>query len=492
MHAQIRRVGVLLIVLMLLVFANLNYVQIFAAEGIAENPANYRALLAEAAIKRGTIVTADGVTLARSVETNQDLKYRRVYPEGELYGPITGYYNLINGTRAGIENAYNEQLLGDTGVLTMQDFEDRFLESGAQGDDVQLTIDSRLQELASSSLGQQNGAVIALDPNSGDVRAMWGFPSYDPNPLSSYNKKEALDYRATLEPRAPDSPLIGKVARRLYPPGSTFKVITTAAALESGDYQPDSTFDDPDSIGLPLTDQRLTNFTKTSCQGGGQIDLFTALEISCDTTFALIGLQIPGELKATAEDFGFNSPIPFDLTTDTSTFPDIPDDEEPLRAYAGIGQGDVAATPLQMALVAAAVANGGQVPRPRIVKEVIDPRGGVVERYSPETIGRVMTSEHAEDVKDMMVAVVQSASGTGTAAQIPGVEVAGKTGTAQSAEGAAPHAWFISFAPANDPQIAVAILVENGGSVGSEATGGAIAAPIAKAIIERDRELRGW
>ena len=173
----------------------------------------------------------------------------------------------------------------------------------------------------------------------------------------------------------------------------------------------------------------MTNFTKTSCQGGAPIDLFTALEISCDTTFALIGLEIPSELKATAEDFGFNSPIPFDLTTDASIFPDIPDDEEPLRAYAGIGQGDVAATPLQMALVAAGVANGGQVPRPRIVKEVIDPRGGVIERYSPETIGRAMTSEHAEEVKNMMVAVVES--GTGTAAQIPEVSVAGKTGTAQ-------------------------------------------------------------
>ena len=199
----------------MLVFAQLNYVQIFAAESIAENPANYRALLAEAAIKRGTIVTADGVTLARSVETNQDLKYRRMYPEGELYGHITGYYNLLNGTRAGIENAYNEQLLGDSGVLSMQDFEDRFLESGAQGDDVQ--SDHRLPAPGAGELvsrASRTARSWRSTRTAGTSGRCGAIPSYDPNPLSSYDKEEALQYRRTLEPTRPDSPLISKVPRR--------------------------------------------------------------------------------------------------------------------------------------------------------------------------------------------------------------------------------------------------------------------------------------
>jgi peptidoglycan glycosyltransferase len=280
------------------------------------------------------------------------------------------------------------------------------------------------------------------------------------------------------------------VAQFGYPPGSTFKVVTAAAALESGQFQPSSTFPDPQALDLPLTEDTLTNFTKTTCVGGGEIDLATALTISCDTTFAILGLRIFDEIQDTAENFGFNEPIPFDIRAEASGFPDVPDDEEPLRAFAGIGQGNVVGTPLQMALVAAGVANGGDVPRPRLVDKVTDPAGGTVERFAPETIGTAMSSDNAAEVADMMVSVVEE--GTGTAAQIPDVEVAGKTGTAQSAEGADPHAWFISFAPADDPKLAVAVLVENGGSVGSEATGGAVAAPIAKAILEQDRELRDW
>jgi peptidoglycan glycosyltransferase len=189
---------------------------------------------------------------------------------------------------------------------------------------------------------------------------------------------------------------------------------------------------------------------------------------------------------------GFNGEIPFDVRVEQSRFPEVPDDQKPLRAFAGIGQADVVATPLQMALVAATVAEGGVVPRPRLVREVLDASGGIVESYSPETLGRALTEETAGELTRMMVDVVASPDGTGGNAAIPGIEVAAKTGTAQSAPGAAPHAWFIAFAPANDPQLAVAVLVENGGSFGAEATGGVVAAPIAKALLEADREIRGW
>ncbi len=491
MEAQIRRVGVALVIAFLAIFLQLNYVQIFAAEDIAGNNANIRSLLAEYSIKRGDILTVDFKPIATSQATNDRFKYLRTYPEGELYGQITGYYSLVSGTR-GIESAYNDQLLGESGVISMQDVEDTFLGSGERGDDVRLTIDSRLQELAREQLGDQEGSVVVLDPGNGEVRAMYSNPTYDPGPLASHDSDEIRNYYRSLNPTSPSSPLLSKALRTSFPPGSTFKVVSAGAALESGQFTPSSTFPDPDAIDLPLTDDTLTNFTNTSCTGTGQIDLFTALEISCDTTFALIGLRIHDELGNTAQQFGFNDTIPFDLTTEASTFPDVPDDQEPLRAFAGIGQGDVSATPIQMALVAAAIANDGVVPRPRLVRDIRDPSGSIVEEPAPESIGRALSSATAADLSRMMTAVVQSDSGTGTAARIEGVEVAGKTGTAQTVEGAAPHAWFIAFAPVSNPQVAVAVLVENGGTLGSEATGGQIAAPIAKALIERDREIRQW
>jgi penicillin-binding protein A len=489
MPRQIRRVAWGLVAAFLVVFAQLNYVQIFAAEDIASNDANIRSLLAEYSIKRGNIETLDFETVARSRATDDRFKYLREYPGGELYGHITGYYSLVYGS-AGIESTYSEQLLGESGVISMQDIEDTFLSSGERGDDVRLTIQSQLQQVAAQALGGQQGSVVALDPSSGEVRAMYSNPSYDPGPLSTHDTKSIRAFRRSLDPNSPTSPLINKATSRSFPPGSTFKVVTAGAALESGRFTPDSTFPDPEALDLPLTDNTLTNFTSTSCTGTGSIDLFTALVQSCDTTFALLGLRLPEELRQTANALGFNEPVPFDVGTAASTFPDIPDDQEPLRAFAGIGQGDVAATPLQMALVAAAVANGGRVPRPQLVREVRDPSGSVLESQRSAPLGRAFSATTAAELTRMMTSVVTE--GTGTAAQIEGVEVAGKTGTAQSAEGAAPHAWFICFAPAGNPQIAVAVLVENGGELGSEATGGAVAAPIAKAVIEADRKIRQW
>ena len=240
---------------------------------------------------------------------------------------------------------------------------------------------------------------------------------------------------------------------------------------------------------MPLTTKSLTNFTHQPCLGG-QINLFDALRISCDTTFAMIGMDIPDDVRSMAEAMGFNQPLPFDLRTEPSQFPNLGDEDAPLRAYAGIGQGDVNATPLQMAVVAATVARGGQVPTPRLVREIIDQSGRVVRRFEPEVMAEAMSSDVADVLTQMMVAAVDN--GTGTAAQIPGIKVAGKTGTAQTVKGQNPHTWFICFAPADDPQLAVAVIVENGGTFGSEATGGAVAAPMAKIILEVDRELRGW
>ena len=489
MDRQIRRVGIVLTAAFVVIFLWLNYIQIIAAESITSQPSNARRLLREYSIKRGDILTLDGQVIARSVNTGGKLKYRRTYPRGDLYGHITGFYSIVYGT-SGIERTYNDQLLGEGGVLSMQDIEDRFLGESKQGDRVRLTIHSQLQEAARRALGDQRGAVVALDPQTGEVRAMWSNPSYDPGPLASHQPKQIRRYWRSLNPGSPESPLVSSATSKSYPPGSTIKVATAAAALENG-YTPQSTFPDPQALELPLTNRTLTNFTRTSCVGGGRIDLFTALEVSCDTTFAMIGLRIPDEVRETATSFGFNDRLPFDIRTETSDFPQIPDDQAPFRAYAAIGQGNVRATALQMALVAAGVANGGEVPRPRLVREIIDPTAGIVQRSSPETIDSAMSPQSARELSEMMVAVVES--GTGTAAQMEGTEVAGKTGTAQTGvEGQSPHTWFIAFAPAENPKLAVAVIVEHGGTFGSEATGGQVAAPIAKAVLEADRENRGW
>lgn len=500
MHSQIRKVGIGLIIAFAAIFAQLNYVQIFAAERIAENNANRRSLLQQYSIKRGDILTLDGQRIALSEDTGGKLRYRRTYPGGELYGHITGFAS-INYGNSRIEQTYDDALLGDSGVVTMQDIEDKLLGAGDAGDDVRLTIHSRLQETARTALGSNRGAVVALDPSTGEVRAMWSSPSYDPTPLASHDAKEARSYWRSLDPSSARSPLVSLATSGGYPPGSTFKVITAAAALESGRYDRDSTFPDPDRLEpcsdaeeeapcMPLTTKSLTNFTNTSCLGGSQINLFDALRVSCDTTFAIIGLEIPEDVREVAERFGFNEEIPIDVGNEASTMPDISDDQAPLRAYAGIGQGDVVATPLQMALVAAGIANDGDVPRPRLVREIISPQAAIVRRFEPEVMSEAVSADTAAEVTEMMVAAVEN--GTGTTAQIPGVEVAGKTGTAQTVEGANPHTWFIAFAPANDPKLAVAVIVEHGGTFGSEATGAAVAAPIAKTILETDRAIRRW
>jgi peptidoglycan glycosyltransferase len=415
----------------------------------------------------------------------------RVYPGGDLYGHLTGYDSVASGPHFGLENTYNNALLGRGGVLSMQDIQDKLFGGGQQGDDVQTTIDSRLQSVAKQALGSNRGAIVALDPRTGEVRALWSNPSYDPTPISSHDGKAAQKAYKALHPRSSSSPLINLATSQTYPPGSTFKIVTLSAALDSGKYTPNSTFPDPLQLKLPLTTQTLMNFSHSTCAGGGTIALFLAVTVSCDTTFAQIGLQIPDQVRSMAEGLGFNKPIPFDLSTAAARFPHVPDNRAPLRAYAAIGQGNTAATPLQMALVAATVANGGVEPRPRLVRQIISP-SGAAQKVSPSDLGRKMSPQTARDVTQMMESVVASPNGTGVAAQIPGVPVAGKTGTAQTVAGTNPHTWFICFAPATNPKIAVAVIVEHGGTYGSEATGGTVAAPIARQMLMADRQVDNW
>lgn len=487
MNKQIRAVGFLMLILFGVVFLNLTWLQLGRAEELANHPSNTRLLLKEYALERGAIRSVNGDTLAVSVPTpEQQLKSLRTYPHGELFAHVTGYYSIRYG-RERLERSYNEELTGKGGVVTMQDLGDRLLGKGQKGDTLVLSIDTAVQEAATAALGNRKGAVVALDPISGQVLAMVSTPSFDPNGLSQHSPEGQQDVWVALNQDEENRPLINRAARATYPPGSTFKVITAAAALENG-IGAGTSFPSAREYQPAQTDRVIRNFGGSTCGG----DMAAAMTVSCNTYFARLAAEMPaGILEETARNFGFTETPPLDISSVASRLPDEDDLESPaFRALTSIGQFSVAATPLQMALVAAGISNQGRVPAPKLVKQIEDARGAVVEQTSPETWKEAVSASTADTIKQMMVNV--AASGTARAASLPGVDVAAKTGTAQTGEGGDESiAWTIAFAPADNPRIAVAVMVEGAGP-GSDETGGRVAAPMVREVLQAHRNVAGW
>lgn len=482
MERQIRRVATGFLVLFGLLWANLNYIQVVRARDLANNPANKRLLIQEYDVQRGEILASDRRTvIARSKPTGGDLNYLRRYPEAALYAHLTGYYSFVYG-RSELEQRYNDLLAARAPELGFQPLVDELLGRDKQGASLVLTIDDELQRVAAKALGGREGAVAAVNPQTGEVLALVANPSYDPNELSSHDPKAIRAAWERLN-EDPAKPMLSNATDLFFPPGSTFKVVVAAAALENG-MTPEDTVPNPRELDLPQTNETLENFGGGQCPGGSEISLAEALRVSCNVAFGGIGLQLGAEkLAEQARRFGFGGEIPFDIPFEAGAFPDASTFAQDLPgvALSAIGQKDVRANVLHMALIAAAIGNGGVMMEPKLVAEVRDPQGRVIRSLQPEEFGKPLSPEHAAQLTVMMRAVVES--GTGTAAQISGVSVAGKSGTAQN-PGNDPHAWFIAFAPADQPQVAVAVVLLNGGDLGSEATGGAIAAPIAKAVME--------
>jgi peptidoglycan glycosyltransferase len=479
-NGQVRKVAAVILVAFLLLLAAPFYWQVVAAERLANDPRNTRVLIKEYAIERGPIVLADRTPVAESVRSrdrNDPLEYVRHYPDGPRYGMITGFYSLVFG-RTLVEQEFNSYLLGRAPEQFAQNVTDLLTARSSPGGTLVLTLDRATQAAAEDALGNRKGAVVALDPRTGAVLAMTTFPRYDPNDLSSHDPERIRRNWDRLV-KDPDGPLLNRAAGGLYPPGSTFKVITSAAALENG-VSLDEELPSPQVYDVPQTSADIRNFGGGTC-GDGSLTLPEALEISCNTTFAALGVRLGDrKLAAEAEKFGFNKPSPYQLPAATSSIPRNQD--VPSTAQSAIGQRDVRVSPLQMASVAATIANGGRRMAPYVVGEVVSDKGGVVKRFEGEDLGQAIPGQVAGDLKDMMVGVVER--GTGESAQIPGLQVAGKTGTAQHAPGRAPHAWFIGFTEQGDRAIAVAVVVEEGGDLGSEATGGRVAAPVAKRVME--------
>lgn len=484
MTRQVRRVALLLFVLFAALFVNLNYLQVIRADDLASDNRNTRTIAEEYRVERGAIIVGEGnqsFAVAKSEATGGQYKYERRYPRNpRLYAHVTGFYSLVYG-RYELEDSANRYLVGDAPEQFARNLGDLLTGREPQGDDVMTTLRPEVQEAAQAALGDRVGAVVALEPPTGAVIALWSNPSYDPNRLATFDRDAAVEYWESTEKERRNRAL-----RELYPPGSTFKVVTTAAALENG-VSPDKTFPDRESYTPPLTTASISNFGGGLCNDGSRLTLRQALTVSCNTAFAQLGVEIGAEaLIEQAEAFGLNADWDFDLPFATSLIPSELD--EPATAQSAIGQRDVRVTPLQMAMVSATVANDGVLIRPRLLERVEDPAGRVVREFGPQTLvldgqsdAQVVSSQTAAVLQEMMRSVVTDGSGRNAA--IPGVDVAGKTGTAQTAEGANPTVWFIGFAPADDPQVAVAVVVPDGGDVGSEATGGAVAAPIARDVM---------
>ncbi|CAN5297732.1 penicillin-binding transpeptidase domain-containing protein [soil metagenome] len=482
MNRPLRRVALACVVLFGLLLVNVNWVQVVKAEDYRDDPRNSRVLLRAYERERGPIAVLrqDGLreAVAESVRTDGPLTWLRQYPGGPSYAHVTGYYSLVYG-RTGIERAEDDVLSGDADELFVRRLSDYVTGREPQGASVLLTLDPRAQAAAYEGLQGNRGAVVALDPRTGAVLAMVSLPSFEPARLSSFEPADIREYYASLND-ATDDPLLNRAISKTYPPGSTFKVVTAAAALESGQVTPETEIPSPVLLDLPQTDSDLRNFGGSACSGETST-LAEALRISCNTAFGALGLQLGDEvLREQAGAFGFGEN---DLRVPTSVadsrFPDDPN--APQTAQSAIGQFDVRVTPLQMAMVAAGVANGGEVMEPYLVREVQSPDLSVLRTAGNDVLSRAVSDDVAAELTQMMELVV--AEGSGRRAQIDGVRVAGKTGTAQHAPGRPPHAWFIGFAPADDPQVAVAVVVEDGGNLGSEATGGALSAQIAAAVM---------
>jgi peptidoglycan glycosyltransferase len=480
-NKPIRTMATFCLVLFLALMLNATYLQYVRADDLNHDERNRRVAIAAFSRDRGAILVGRN-PVAESVASDDEFKFQRTYPAPFKYAHLTGYFSYFSQT--GVEQTQNEVLSGEDSRLFVTRLVDLIQNSAPQGGRVQLTINPDAQDAAFEGLralgDDVEGAVVALEPSTGRVLAMVSSPSFDPNRLASHDVSEVTDTYEVLN-EDERRPLLNRGIQTALPPGSTFKLVTAAAAIESGEYDADSLVPGGRDFKLPQSSTRIPNYDGGDC-GGEKISMTQALAISCNVSFLSLADELGSEaMLAQAEAFGFNDSYLQDLPAQgVSRYPATLD--PPQTAMSGIGQSEVAATPLQMAMVVAGIANGGELNRPYVVEEVQSPDYRTLDKTSRDGLGRAISTGTARQLTDMMVATV--VSGTATAAQIPGVAVAGKTGTAQSSRDRPPYAWFVSFAPADDPVVAVAVLVESSSYPRDEIAGGRLGAPIAKAVME--------
>ncbi|AKC37295.1 penicillin-binding protein PbpA [Mycolicibacterium phlei] len=496
MNTSIRRVSLVVMALVVLLLANATLTQVFTAPGLRADPRNQRVLLDEYSRQRGQI-SASGQLLASSVATDSRFRFLRQYADPLVYAPVTGFYSL-NYSSAGLERAEDSVLNGSDPRLFGRRLADFFTGRDPRGGSVVTTIRPDVQQAAYDAMHRGckdgcRGSVVALEPSTGKILAMVSTPSYDPNLLASQDSaKENAAWKQLQED--PAQPMLNRAISQTYPPGSTFKVITTAAALADGKTVNTEVTASP-TIFLPGSNATLENYNRTSCGGGDNTTLKEAFARSCNTAFAKLGSEQlkRDKLVKAAQAFGLDHEIDgIPLQVATSTVGSMSDDAA--VAMSSIGQKDVAVTPLQNAMVAAAVANKGVLMQPHLVDSLKGPDLSNLSTTTPDDIGQAVTPAIANTLTELMIASEQRTAQTGA---IPSVQIASKTGTAEHGtdpRNTPPHAWYIAFAPASSttsdpqatvvtPKVAIAVLVEDGGDRALAATGGSVAAPIGRQVI---------
>jgi peptidoglycan glycosyltransferase len=500
MNRSIKRVALAVLVMFLILLVNVNYLQAVEGPSLADRPENSRAEFAQNSIQRGSIVTADNVAIATSSPASDLFKYQRSYPGGAVYAPVTGYDTVYSQAQApnyatGVERAENALLTGTGSQLAFRNFIDMITNKPQKGATVQVTINSKAQAAAyngleqilrgktNSSGRQQVGGVVALNPSTGAILAMASYPTYDPNGLTSHDTGKVNTAVTSLTSQDP-SPLLNNATQTTLPPGSTFKIVTSSAWYNQNPANtPQTLVSSPQPLTLP-NGNTLSNDNGEQCgNGSNKTPVIYAFAQSCNTPFAQLGIQLGGPtIKAMATNYGLNNANALEIpgvTVAESNFTAEPD--RSFTALDAIGQHDTTVTPLQEAMFAAAVANNGVLMKPYLIQQVTASDLAVVQQTAPQQLSQPISSAIAAYEKQMMIDVVQQPYGTANAYN-QGVEgglvIAGKTGTAQNGQSTSPDAVFTAFAPADNPKIAVGVMIQGGGY------GAAAAAPIAVAVIQ--------
>jgi len=488
-NRQIRLVALVAGLMVFALLANLTYFGLARQPSLVADPANIRMVYRDFDRQRGQILAGTTV-IAETVPASPDderFTRQRVYPAGPVFAQITGFFSFVFGTRA-LENSSNDYLAGTASALWLTSLTDLWKDRTPVGATVQTTIDPQLQQLAMDQLGTAKGAIVVLDPHSGAIKAMASTPTYDPNLLAGHDFTAVQDNWTALI-NDPNQPMLNRAAREVYPPGSTAKLITAAAALKAG-YTPDQMIDTPSAVLLPNSTKQLPN---ASACGDGQQTFAFALAMSCNTSFANIGRALgPDKLLAQAEAFGFNrthldeiGDAPSRYFTDVDPTGNLvasqPDEAQVMMS--SIGQWNVAASPLQMAMVVGAIVNGGELMEPHLVENVTSVDQSVLYQHQGQS-SRAMEKKDAATLADMMKGVVQD--GTGKSARIPNVTMGGKTGTAEWQPGQPPYAWYVAYA--TDPDVVVAVFIEAAPIEATDTASGKLTGPIVKQIIQATRQ----
>jgi peptidoglycan glycosyltransferase len=498
-NTPLRRVSLAMMFMIVLLLANDMYVQVVKADSYRSNPNNQRVVDDEYARQRGVIVTADGKTvLASSTPTNDRLKYLRVYSNGPMYAPVTGYFSSIYGS-TGIEKAENDILDGSDDRLFVRRLSELITGKDLGGGNVELTVQPKVQAAGYNTMVQDGftGAAVAIKPSTGEFLAMVDTPSYNPNPLASHDSTTQTSAMEANKPDSNSSPLINQPISSTYQPGSTFKLIDASAALSAGADPLADTLPAQPTITLPGTNTTLSNFGFETCPGGsgGKVSITDAIAHSCNTAFSTLAGQLgAGAITAQAAKYGFGGGISIPLNAVSSCVgPRVGGDcmsiqgGTPGTYQSGIGQRDVQETPLQNALIAATIANGGKEMQPQLVESLLAPDLSTIQGFSPQVMNDdVISPEVATDLKNAMLL---SENNSGTLNKDPNIQIASKTGTAEHGNDpkhTQPYGWYVAFAPANNPQIAVAVVVTSGGNFSAATIGAKVAGPVGRAMINAD------